>query len=95
LGAPAGLRESARLVLLGLLIGVPGISFAGRLLGGGLAGVSSFDPPTLAAVAARLALVAAVACYVPARRVARIEPARSLREGRAGHRLDRAGWSCA
>lgn len=75
------LRESARLVLLGLLIGVPGIYFAGRLLGGVLVGVSSFDPPTLAAVATGLALVAAVACYVPARRVAGIEPAQSLREG--------------
>ena len=75
------LRESARLVLLGLLIGVPGIYFAGRLLGGVLVGVSSFDPATLAAVAAGLALVAAVACYVPARRVAGIEPAQSLREG--------------
>ena len=81
MGAPAGLSESARLVLLGLLIGVPGISFAGRLLGGVLVGVSSFDPPTLAAVAAGLALVAAVACYIPARRVAGIEPAQSLREG--------------
>ena len=72
------LGEGARLVLVGLLVGAPGIYFVGRLLGGSLVGVSPFDPATLAAVAAGLGVVALVACYVPARRVARIEPARSL-----------------
>ena len=72
------LGEGARLVLLGLLVGAPGIYLAGRLLGGSLVGVSPFDPTTLAAVAAGLGVVALAACYVPARRVARIEPARSL-----------------
>ena len=79
---PRGLRlvlgEGARLVLVGLALGAPGIWFAGRLLGGSLGGVSPFDPATLAAVAAALGAVALAACWVPARRVARIEPARSL-----------------
>jgi len=75
------LREGAQLVVLGLLLGVPGIWFAGKALGGVLVGVSAFDPLTLTLVAIGLAAVALAACYLPARRVASIEPARSLREG--------------
>ena len=74
-------REGAVLVVLGLLLGAPGIYLAGRAIGGVLVGVSPFDPLTLCAVASGLAVVALVACWVPARRVAGIDPARSLREG--------------
>jgi putative ABC transport system permease protein len=74
------LGEGARLVALGLLIGAPGIFLASRVVGGVLVGVSPFDPLTLGAVATGLALVAAVACYIPARRVALIEPAQALLE---------------
>jgi putative ABC transport system permease protein len=74
------LGEGARLVALGLLIGAPGIYLASRVVGGVLVGVSPFDPLTLGVVAVGLALVAAVACYIPARRVAGIEPAQSLLE---------------
>ncbi|HEX5435885.1 MAG TPA: ADOP family duplicated permease [Gemmatimonadaceae bacterium] len=74
------LAEGALLVLLGLLVGVPGIYLAGRTLGGMLVGISPFDPVTLCAVAAGLVVVAMAACYLPARRVTAIEPARSLRE---------------
>jgi putative ABC transport system permease protein len=75
------LREGVGLIAVGLLIGVPGVLLAGRLIRGVLVGVSPVDPPTLAAVAALLALVALVACYLPARRVVEIEPARLLRQG--------------
>ncbi|MBA3642333.1 MAG: ABC transporter permease [Acidobacteria bacterium] len=75
------LGEGARLVGLGLLVGVPGIYVAGRLLEGVLVGISSFDPATLGAVTFGLTLVAAIACYLPARRVTSIAPAQSLREG--------------
>jgi putative ABC transport system permease protein len=74
------LREGAVLILLGVLAGVPGIYLAGRAIRGVLVGVSPFDPPTLAAVTCGLAMVALAACYLPARRVVRIEPARSLRQ---------------
>jgi putative ABC transport system permease protein len=72
--------EGATLVGLGLLIGVPGIYFAGGLIRGVLVGVSPLDPLTLVTVAAGLMLVAMVACFFPARRALRIDPARSLRQ---------------
>lgn len=74
------LVEGARLVGLGVLIAVPGIYFAGRLMRGVLVGVSPSDPVTLVTIALALALVAMVACYLPARRVLGIAPAQSLRQ---------------
>jgi putative ABC transport system permease protein len=75
------LREGALLVAIGMLIGVPGIYVAGGLLRGVLVGVSPADPVTLVAVALALVLVTMGACYIPARRALRIEPAQLLREG--------------
>jgi len=74
------LGDGARLVGLGLLLGAPGIYVAGRLIRGVLVGVSPLDPFTLAAVALGLGLVAMAACYVPARRVLKLEPSESLRQ---------------
>ncbi len=73
------LSEGAMLVSLGVLIGAPVMYVAGGILRGVLVGVSPFDPVTLVSVAAGLAAVTLVACYVPARRVLRIDPAQSLR----------------
>ena len=73
------LREGAFLVVMGLLIGAPGIYFANRLIRGLLVGVSPSDPLTLLATALGLLLVTMVTCYVPARRALRIEPAQLLR----------------
>jgi putative ABC transport system permease protein len=74
------LREGAFLVGVGILVGVPGVYFAGNLLRGVLVGVSPTDPATLVAVALGLSMVAMVACYLPARRVLGIDPAQSLRQ---------------
>jgi putative ABC transport system permease protein len=74
------LGEGAALVIVGMIIGAPGVYIAGRLLRGVLVGISPLDPPTLAAVALSLGLVTMAACYVPARRVLRIDPAQSLRQ---------------
>jgi len=74
------LGEGAALVVAGVLIGLPGIYIAGGLLRGVLVGVSPLDPLTLASVALGLGLVTMVACYLPARRVLRINPAQSLRQ---------------
>jgi putative ABC transport system permease protein len=74
------LGEGAALVAMGVLIGAPGIYVAGRLMRGVLVGVSPLDPATLLAVALGLGLVTMIACYLPARRVLRIDPAHSLRQ---------------
>jgi putative ABC transport system permease protein len=74
------LREGALLVGLGVLIGLPGIYAAGMWMRGVLVGVSPLDPATLGGVSLGLAAVAMLACYLPARRVLRIDPAQSLRQ---------------
>ena len=70
--------SDSQIGLLNAIYNLPNVVLI--LVGGVLVGVSPFDPLTLGAVAVGLALVAAVACYIPARRVAGIEPARSLFE---------------
>ena len=74
------LGEGALLVGIGVLIGLPGIYTAGRLIRGVLVGVSPSDPLTLGAVALGLLLVTMATCYVPARRALGIDPAQLLRE---------------
>lgn len=74
------LGEGARLVAVGLLLGVPGIWFAARFVRGVLVGISPFDPLTLATVGVCLGAVALLACYLPAHRVLGIAPAQSLRQ---------------
>ena len=72
--------EGAALVALGVLIGIPGVYAAGRIVQNVLVGVSRSDAATLLAVAATLATVTMAACYLPARRVLRIEPWQTLRQ---------------
>ena len=74
------LKEGAQLVMVGLLIGAPGIYIANGLIRGLLVGVSPSDPLTLLAAALGLLLVTMATCYVPARRALRIEPAQLLRQ---------------
>jgi putative ABC transport system permease protein len=74
------LGEGVWLVGLGVVIGAPGVYVMSRLIRASLVGVSPLDPPTLLVVALGLALVAMAACYLPARRVLRIDPAQSLRQ---------------
>jgi len=72
--------EGVMLVALGVVIGVPGLYAAGGLIRGVLVGVSPLDPLTLVTVALGLLVVAMMACFFPARRAVRIDPARSLRQ---------------
>ncbi len=68
-----------RLAAVGIAIGVAGAFVLTRWLASQLYGVTATDPISFAAVAAVLAFVAMAACYIPARRAARIDPAIALR----------------
>jgi putative ABC transport system permease protein len=72
-------RSGMRLALLGLAVGLAGALAVTRVMASILSGVSPRDPLTLAVVAVVLAVVSAVACFIPARRVTRIAPNRALR----------------
>jgi predicted permease len=72
-------RESAVLTLIGLRAGLAGALAAGRWISALLYGVTPADPATLASVAVALAMAAACATYVPARRAASVEPSDALR----------------
>ncbi|HKV24933.1 MAG TPA: ABC transporter permease [Candidatus Acidoferrum sp.] len=71
--------QGGKLVLLGILIGVAGALGLTQLLSASLFGVSATDPLTYMAVAALLAIVALLACYLPARRASRVDPLVALR----------------
>jgi predicted permease len=74
--------QGLRLAAVGVAIGAVAALLLARLLSGFsrlLYGVQANDPVTLIAVAAMLAIVAAFACYLPARRAASIEPMQALR----------------
>jgi predicted permease len=68
-----------RLVLFGIAIGISITLLLGRLIGTQLIGVTAYDPVTLGATTFLLIMTAAVACWIPARRAARIDPIVALR----------------
>ncbi len=73
------LRETLRVVALGLEIGLP-VAFAGaRLIASQLFGVGPADPAALSLATLLLTAVAALAGYIPARRAARVDPTVALR----------------
>jgi ABC-type antimicrobial peptide transport system permease subunit len=68
-----------RLVVAGLAIGMGASLVFGRMIGTQLVRVPAYDPPTLGAAAALLTMTAALACWIPARRAARVDPFVALR----------------
>jgi predicted permease len=73
------LRQGLGLVMVGTGLGILGALALSRLLASVLYGVSPTSPVTYATVALLFAAVAAVACYLPARRAARVNPVVALR----------------
>jgi predicted permease len=87
LGADAGrvlrlvLGRAALLAALGIALGGGLSLWAARYVGPLLFGLEARDPATLAGATLALATTAGLAAWLPARRAARIDPARVLREG--------------
>jgi len=72
-------KAGLRLVLAGIAIGIPLSLVLGRVIGTQLVGVSVYDPFTLLATTGLLTMTAAIACWIPARRAARVDPVVALR----------------
>lgn len=73
------IRQGMRLAIMGVALGLIGALALTRVLAHLLFGVSPKDPITLAAVALLLGAVALLACWLPARRAARVDPMVALR----------------
>jgi putative ABC transport system permease protein len=73
------LRQGSRLIFIGVGTGIATALALARLMSSLLFGVSAYDPFTFAGVAILLTAVAVAACYIPARRAARVDPMVTLR----------------
>jgi len=71
--------QGLRLAVTGTLLGVIAAVAATRLMRSLLYGVAATDPATYAGVIALMIVVAAAACYIPARRAMKIDPMTALR----------------
>jgi len=87
LGAQAGdvqrmiVRQGMTLTLAGVGVGLAGAVGLSRVLNSLLFGTNAIDPMTFAAISVLLGLVALVACYLPARHAARVDPIKALAQG--------------
>jgi ABC-type antimicrobial peptide transport system permease subunit len=73
------LRQGVKLAIAGVALGLAGALALGRVLWSLLYEVSAADPVTFTSVSGLSIAVAALACYLPARRATAVDPASSLR----------------
>jgi putative ABC transport system permease protein len=73
------IAQGAKLVGIGVVIGIAAALGLTQLLSTALYGVTATDPGTYVAVSALLVVVAMLACYIPAHRAARVDPMVALR----------------
>ena len=85
IGAPRGsvlrlvMKEVARVLIVGLVVGAAGVWPATRVLDQLLYGLDAHDAGTIVVAAGLLAVVVLLASYLPARRATRIDPVVALR----------------
>jgi putative ABC transport system permease protein len=73
-------RDTSKLTAVGLLIGFGLSAAAGRALAGLLYGVTPADPISYVSVFVLLSAASLVACAIPARHAARVDPVATLRQ---------------
>jgi predicted permease len=73
------LRQGMKLVLIGVVIGIPASLAVARVLSSVLVGLTTSDALTIGIVTALLVGVTLLACYLPARRATRVDPLETLR----------------
>ncbi len=73
------IRDALGLAALGIALGIPTALAAGRLVASMLFGLRPTDPLTIAGASLVMTAVAALACYVPARRATQVDPMVALR----------------
>jgi ABC-type antimicrobial peptide transport system permease subunit len=69
-----------KVVVAGVAVGIGAALLSSSLIRAVLFNVSPTDPRAIVAVAAALVAAAAVACFMPARQAARLDPAQVLRD---------------
>jgi putative ABC transport system permease protein len=72
-------RRGTRLTIIGLALGIAGAAAASRVMASLLFAVAPLDAVSFATATLLLAVVALTACYLPARRAARVDPTLALR----------------
>jgi predicted permease len=73
------MREVATLLAVGVVVGLPAAYLLGKYAESQLFGMKSYDPVVMVAAAICLAVVAAFAGFIPARKATRIDPLKALR----------------
>jgi predicted permease len=73
------IAQGMRLVLIGVLVGVPVAMAVSQVMKSMLFGLSATDPTTYVGVALLLAMAGWMACWIPARRAAKVDPMVALR----------------
>jgi ABC-type antimicrobial peptide transport system permease subunit len=73
------LREAFRVLVIGVIIGIPAALLCSRLLSSMLFGLTAADPVSMAFVIVIFSAVAVFASWIPARRATRVDPMVALR----------------